>query len=217
MGGRRGRPFVVSAPSGTGKTTVCRRVVANHPDVVFSVSHTTRPRRPGERDGIDYHFVSEREFRRLVEAGAFLEYAEYNGRLYGTSLAALEHELDAGRDVLLEIEIQGASQVRERLSEARLVFLLPPSLEALEARLRARGTDSAEAIEQRLALARRELTAARWFDYWVVNDELEEAVGAVSAVVRGLREGREAALAERFGWKAVLARLEPRLRARIGA
>lgn len=211
---RRGHPFVVSAPSGTGKTTVCRAVVEREPGIVFSVSHTTRPRRPGERDGVDYHFVTEREFRRLAEKGGFLEYAEYSGRLYGTSWASLEQARDRGLDVLLEIEIQGARQVRERLAEATLVFLLPPMLATLEERLRARGTDAPEAIERRLALARQELRAARWFDYWVVNDRLEAAVQAVLDIVGAVRSGDAAALA-RFGRERMHGRLDPALAERI--
>ena len=215
MAAGRGLPFVVSAPSGTGKTTVCRRLVERAPGLIFAVSHTTRPQRPGEQDGVDYHFVSEHAFRRLVEEGGFLEYAEYNGRLYGTSWAALEGALAAGRDVVLEIDIQGARQVRERLAEARLIFLLPPSFEALEARLRGRGTDAPAAIEQRLALAGQELRAARWFEYLIVNEELEATVDAVLAVVRGVRNGREQEVVRRFGREQVLARLDPSLAARV--
>jgi guanylate kinase len=206
---------VVSAPSGAGKTTVCRAAVERDPEIVFSVSHTTRPRREGERDGLDYHFVSEREFRRLVEQGAFLEYAEYSGRLYGTSWAALEGPLARGCDVLLEIDTQGARQVRERLAEAPLVFLLPPSLAELEQRLRGRGTDRPEAIERRLALAGQELRAARWFDYLVVNDTLEAAVQALLCIVRAVRDGDPGSVMRRFGREVVLARLDPALAAHV--
>ncbi len=216
MNARRGLPFVVSAPSGTGKTTVCRGVVDRDPGIVFSVSHTTRPRRPNERDGVDYHFVDERAFRRLVEEGGFLEHAEYGGRLYGTSWASLEAARAEGLDVLLEIEIQGAAQVRARLGEAVLVFVLPPSLGTLEQRLRDRGTDTPAVIEQRLALASRELRAARWFDYWVVNDDLDTAIESVLAIVRASRDGAVAEVASRFGRDAARARLDPELVRRIG-
>ncbi len=216
MNARRGLPFVVSAPSGTGKTTVCRGVVDRDPGIVFSVSHTTRPRRPNERDGVDYHFVDERVFRRLVEEGGFLEHAEYGGRLYGTSWASLEAARAEGLDVLLEIEIQGAAQVRARLGEAVLVFVLPPSLGTLEQRLRDRGTDTPEVIEQRLALASRELRAARWFDYWVVNDDLDTAIESVLAIVRASRDGAVAEVVSRFGRDAARARLDPELVRRIG-
>lgn len=195
---RVGIPFVVAAPSGTGKTTVCRRVVSADPLVEFSVSHTTRPRRSGERDGVDYHFVSRERFLELVEQGAFLEWAEYNRNRYGTSWAAIEGPLAAGRDVLLEIEIQGAAQVRARRADARLVFLLPPSLEVLEDRLCGRGTDGADEIQRRLAVARKEIEAAPDFDFAVVNDDLERCVATLAAILEGCRSGDEAALRARY-------------------
>jgi guanylate kinase len=195
----------VAAPSGTGKTTVCRAVVASDPNIRFSISHTTRKPREGERDGVDYHFVSTEEFRRKVDAGEFLEHAEYAGNLYGSSWAALEGPLDAGADLLLEIEVQGAAQVKERLPEAGFVFLLPPSLRVLEDRLRGRGTDSDEVIEHRLALADRELDAIRFFDYAVVNDEVERAVTCVLEIIGAVREGRGEQLLGRYGREAVFA------------
>jgi len=195
---RRGLPFVVAAPSGTGKTTVCRRVVASDPGIVFSVSHTTRPRRAGEREGRDYHFVSPGEFESLVREGAFLEHAVYNDHRYGTTWRAVDDALGRGLDVLLEIEVQGARQVRARRDDARLLFLLPPSFEALAARLRGRGTDASEQVERRLALARRELLAVLEFDYAVENADLERCVAEVLAIVRAEREGRGAALRARF-------------------
>jgi len=191
-------PVVVAAPSGTGKTTVCREVVARDGRIVFSVSHTTRPRRPGEVDGVDYHFVDEQEFRRLIRDGAFLEWAEYNGNHYGTSLASLEPPLAAGRDVLLEIEVQGARQVRARRPDARFIFLMPPSFDALRRRLAKRGTDAAEEVERRLRVARQELSAVRDFDYAVVNDDLETCVADVLAILAGERSGECAALRRRF-------------------
>jgi len=208
---RRGIPFLVAAPSGTGKTTVCRAVVARDPDIAFSVSHTTRPPREGERDGVDYHFVSEAEFRRLVDEDAFVEWAEYAGNNYGTSWRALEEPLAAGRDLLLEIEVQGARQVRERRDDVRFLFLLPPSLAELERRLRARGTDSEEAIQHRLALVRRELAAAEVFDYALVNDDLEGCIGDVLSIIAAERRGEREALRRRYGRSAVLAQWERRL------
>ncbi len=207
MGGRRGIPFVVSAPSGTGKTTVCREIVARDEDVCFSISHTTRPMREGEVDGRDYHFVDERRFRGLVEEGAFVEFAEYAGRMYGTSWAAIDGPLEEGRDVLLEIEVQGAAQIRERRDDARFIFLLPPSRAVLESRLRNRGSDSPEAIEQRLALSRREVKAVRIFDYAVVNDDLERCVRAVLEVVEAERSGEVADARTRYGREVTLAAL----------
>ncbi len=204
---RHGIPFVVSAPSGTGKTTVCRAVVSRDPAIVFSVSHTTRPPRAGERDGVDYHFVSREEFLRLAGEGAFLEHAEYRGQLYGTSWAAIEAPLRAGRDVLLEIEVQGARQVRLRRPDARFVFLLPPSLEILEERLRGRGTESEELIARRLAVARQELGEVERYDYVVVNDELERAIDSLLTIVQAERAGRGAELRGSLGREAALRRV----------
>jgi guanylate kinase len=194
----RGIPFVVAAPSGAGKTTVCRALVEADPGLVFSVSHTTRPRRGPERQGWDYHFVERDEFLRLVEEGAFLEHAEYGGNLYGTTWDAIEAPLARGRDVLLEIEVQGARQVRERLPAARLVFLLPPSLAELEQRLRRRATDSEAEIGVRLAIARRELAELDRFDYALVNDDLEGVVKRLREVIEAERQGRAAAVRARF-------------------
>ena len=210
---RRGIPFVVAAPSGTGKTTVCKALVASDPGLRFSVSHTTRPPREGERDGVDYHFVPRERFEALVREGAFLEYAEYAGNLYGTSHAAVDEPLLAGLDVLLEIEVQGARQVRERRADARLVFLLPPSLRALEARLRGRGSDGADVIRARLELARRELEAVPLFDYLVVNDELERCVEAMREIVAAERLGLSAEARLRHGRDAVWPEIGPKLRA----
>jgi guanylate kinase len=209
---RRGIPFVVSAPSGTGKTTVCKALVAADPGLRFSVSHTTRPPRPGEREGVDYHFVSRGRFGELVAAGAFLEHAEYAGNLYGTSLAAIDGPLAEGVDLLLEIEVQGAGQVRARRPDARLVFLLPPSLDALEARLRGRGSDGPEVIRARLELARRELESVALFDYLVVNDELARCVDAVREIVAAERRGDTAEARRRHGREAVWPALGPKLR-----
>ena len=205
--GRRGIPFVVSAPSGTGKTTVCRRLVECDPGLDFSVSHTTRAKRAGEQEGVHYHFVSSAEFRRLVGEGAFVEYAEYAGNLYGTSFAAIEAPLARGRDLLLEVDVQGALQLRERRRDARLVFLLPPSFEELERRLRTRGTDAPEAVERRLALVRRELEALPAFDYAVVNEDIEQTVAALSEIVAAERAGDPARLRARFGSAAAASRL----------
>jgi guanylate kinase len=198
MSVRAGFPVVVAAPSGTGKTTVCRQVVERDGGIVFSVSHTTRPQRKGEVDGRDYHFVDDAEFERLVSEGAFLEWAVYNERRYGTSWASLEEPLARGLDVLLEIEVQGARQVKARLRDARLLFLLPPSFEVLRERLAGRGTDSAEEVERRLRVAKRELEAVGEFDYAVPNDALEACVEAVLAILRAEREGDTAELRARY-------------------
>jgi guanylate kinase len=212
IGARSGIPFVISAPSGTGKTTVCRSVVARDARIRFSISHTTRAPRPGERDGVDYFFVDAAAFRRLVNDGAFVEYAEYGGNLYGTSWRAVEEPLAQGSDVLLEIDIQGARQVANRKElGARLIFLLPPSRDALESRLRGRGTDAPEVVERRLAIAEAEFQAVHDFAYVVVNDELEATVADVLEIIRAERAGDAARLEDRFGRVGVLSRVGARL------
>jgi guanylate kinase len=197
MSARRGFPVVVAAPSGTGKTTVCRAVVERDPQIVFSISHTTRPMRRGEVAGIDYHFVKPEEFEAGVAAGEFLEWATYNGNRYGTSWRAIDAPLAEGRDVLLEIEVQGARQVRAARADARFIFLLPPSLVTLRARLEGRGSDTAEVIAARLELARRELEDGPRFDYAVVNDDLDACVGEVLAILAAERTGSVEALRAR--------------------
>jgi guanylate kinase len=194
----QGIPFVVAAPSGTGKTTVCRMVVEQEDRISFSISHTTRRKRDGEVDGRDYCFVDEPEFRRLVAEEAFLEWAEYNAHLYGTSWEAIDRGLTGGRDVLLEIEVQGARQVRARRPDARLIFLLPPSMQELERRLQGRGTDSQDEIRRRLDVASHELEAIRDFDYAVTNDELDSCVANLLEIIRAERDGSAGALRERF-------------------
>lgn len=210
MAPRRGIPWVVSAPSGTGKTTLCRAVVERDPHVMHSVSHTTREPREGEVDGVHYHFVDAVEFDRFEKEGAFLEWAQYGDNLYGTSARELDESLARGCDVLLEIEVQGAAQVRERRDDARLLFLLPPSWSELEKRLRGRGTDSEKAVQKRLTIARRELAAVRSFDYVVVNDDLEEAISAVQALLEGEGAGQGEALRRRYGREVVMRRMAPR-------
>lgn len=203
---RSGVPFVVAAPSGTGKTTVCSAVCRADAKIGFSVSHTTRRQREGERDGVDYHFVTPAEFRKLTEEDGFLEHAEYGGQNYGTSRSAVRALTESGQDALLDIEVQGARQVRERCPDAKLIFLLPPSMKALEQRLRARGTDSEDAIHRRLSVADEELKAVGIFHYAVVNDSLEEAVAAVLEIVAAERRGDPQAVAARHGRERVVAR-----------
>jgi len=204
---RAGIPFVVSAPSGTGKTTVCRRVVAEDGGVEFSISHTTRAMRAGEVNGRDYFFTSRPEFERLVAAGEFVEWAEYAGNLYGTSFGSLDAPLAQGRDLLLEVEVQGARQLRARRREARFIFLLPPSRAELERRLRGRGTDSPEAIARRLAAVEDELRAVSIFDYAVVNADIEDAVCAVRDIIEAERRGDTASTKQRWARDVTLARI----------
>jgi guanylate kinase len=200
----RGHVFVIAAPSGTGKTTVCRHILERDPHLRLSISHTTRKPRSGEKDGVHYHFVSGEEFRELREADGFLEHAEYGGNAYGTSWKAIEKPLELGHDVVLEIEVQGAAQVRDRRPSACLIFLLPPSLEVLEDRLRGRGTDEEAVIQRRMALVDRELAAAKIFDYAVINDDLEQAVTDVLDLIAAVREGRSEEIAALYGRASVL-------------
>jgi len=206
---RNGLAFVVAAPSGTGKTTICRAVVDADDLIELSVSHTTRRPRAGEDPGIHYHFVSPETFLDMVQKGEFLEHASYNGNNYGTSREALREQMEErGLDVLLEIEVQGARQIREKDTGARFVFLLPPSMQELAARLRGRGTDDEDTITNRLAIADIELAAIEHFDYAVVNDDLERAIAAVAEIIEAERSGDAQVLArvgERYGRERVYA------------
>jgi guanylate kinase len=177
--------FVISGPSGGGKTTIVRRLLRAMPRLVRSVSVTTRPRRAGERAGRDYHFVSPAVFQRLRRCGGLLEWAKVHGAWYGTPKRATRQSLASGRSVVLSIDVQGARQVRRALGRgAVLIFVLPPSREALRRRLIGRHTETPAAIRRRLAAAARELACARWYDYRVVNDRLDAAVAQVQQVVR---------------------------------
>ncbi|MBI3178271.1 MAG: guanylate kinase, partial [Deltaproteobacteria bacterium] len=180
---RRGVPLVVSAPSGAGKTTLCRRVMAELTGVEFSVSHTTRPPRANERDGVDYHFVSDAEFDRLVEAGAFLEWAHVHDHRYGTAKVEADTRLPRGIDVLFDIDVQGGRQIAQRVKDAVLVFVLPPDMASLEARLTGRGSDGPDVIARRLQKARQELAQASFYTHFIVNDVLERAVDELRSIV----------------------------------
>jgi len=175
---------VITGPSGVGKGTLIRTLLERVPELELAVSATTRPPRPGERDGVDYHFLSDAEFDARVAAGEFVEHASYSGRRYGTLRAELERRLARGVPVVLEIEVQGARQVRRTLPDAVQVFIAPPSPAALRARLVGRGTDPPEQVEARLARALEELAAQGEFRHVVVNDRLEEAVAELEDVVR---------------------------------
>ncbi|MGP0048310.1 MAG: guanylate kinase [Solirubrobacteraceae bacterium] len=179
------RVFVITGPSGVGKGTLIRGLLERVPGLELSVSATTRSPRPGERDGVDYHFLTSEEFERRVRAGDFVEHATYSGRRYGTLRSELDARLRDGGPVVLEIELQGARQVRETLPEALAVFIAPPSRGALRARLVGRGTDDAEQIEERLRTAERELEAQPEFTHVVVNDRLEQATDELAEFVRG--------------------------------
>jgi guanylate kinase len=175
--------FVITGPSGVGKGTLIRTLRERRPELELAVSATTRAPRPGEEDGVDYHFLSDAEFDRRVEAGEFVEHARYSGRRYGTLRSELERRLADGRPVVLEIEVQGARQVRGAMPEAVQVFIAPPSEEALRTRLVGRGTDAPADVEARLQTAREELGAKSEFAHVVINDRLEDAVEALEGVV----------------------------------
>jgi len=177
------RVFVITGPSGVGKGTLIRGLMERHPQLELSVSATTRGPRPGEQDGVDYHFLTREEFDRRVAEGDFVEHADYAGRSYGTLRSELERRVDAGTPVVLEIEVQGARQVRAAMPEAVQVFIAPPSLDALRTRLIGRGTDDAEEVERRLQVAEEELAAQPEFAHVVVNDRLEDALAQLAAVV----------------------------------
>ncbi len=181
---RQGVALVLCAPSGTGKTTLSHRLVAEFPRISFSVSCTTRPPRPGEIDGRDYHFLSPDAFHALRENGHFAEWAEVHGNCYGTPLKATCDTLAQGRDTLFDIDVQGAAQLKSTLPQAFFVFLLPPSKQALEKRLRGRGSETEETIAKRMANARKELAQANWFDIWIINDDLESAYADLVAAYR---------------------------------
>jgi guanylate kinase len=178
-----GRLLVVSGPSGSGKSSIVRELVDSL-GLEYSVSATTRLPRPGERHGVHYNFISRRDFEAMIENGELLEWAIYNNRYYGTPLAPIEETLADQRDILLEIEIQGARQVRDRMPEAVMFFIAPPDLEELERRLRRRGDTSEEDIEDRLEIARAEMAEApELFDHIIVNDNLEQAIAELEALI----------------------------------
>jgi guanylate kinase len=182
-----GTLFVVAAPSGAGKSTLVNALLERESAVSLSVSHTTRPPRTGERYGRHYFFVEREEFEREVAEGIFLEHAEVHGNLYGTSRTTVQELLEQGRDVLLEIDWQGAEQIRLSKPDCVSVFILPPSRIELERRLRGRGSDSAEVIERRLHNSREEISHAHTFDYILVNDVFEQALADLQAIVRAVR------------------------------
>jgi guanylate kinase len=182
---RRGKLFVIAAPSGAGKTSLVKALLERMPELHVSVSHTTRNKRPTEQHGREYYFVSVSEFESLVEKNEFLEHARVFDNYYGTGRRPVEEQLAKGHDVVLEIDWQGARQVRKALPECKTIFILPPSRQALEERLRNRATDSNEVIERRLRDAVGDMTHSREFDYVVVNDDFEHAVSDLMRIVRG--------------------------------
>ena len=187
MSSRRGLLFIVSAPSGTGKTTLVERLVERVPNLKLSRSYTSRPAREGEVDGVDYNFISRDRFTAMIDGNAFLEWADVFGNLYGTGADDTERSLAGGQDLVLVIDVQGARQVRSRRIDQTAIFVLPPSFEVLEGRLRGRSKDDERAIRQRLDVASREVARFSDYDYVIVNDELDHAVDRLRAIVTAER------------------------------
>lgn len=189
----KGNLIVISSPSGGGKGTLIKEILKNLPDIGYSVSYTTRQMRSGEQNGRDYFFVDVAEFKRLIEAGEFLEYAKVHGNFYGTSISKVEAETDAGRDVILEIDVQGASDVRVKVPEAVSIFILPPSFEVLRQRLVARKTEKREDLELRLQNSYGEVRRFAEFEYIIINDEVSNAARNLQAVILAerMKRGRQ--------------------------
>jgi guanylate kinase len=183
-----GHVFILSAPSGAGKTTLRRAVIERFADIHYSVSFTTRPRRAGEVEGRDYHFISTAEFEEGIRSGRWAEWAQVHENFYGTSAKVLEQTLAAGRDILLDIDVQGAHQILRRFPKSVTIFIMPPSLDILEARLRARGTDAAEAIRIRLRNAAGEMAQKECYRHVIINDDLATAVQEMVAIIGSYRE-----------------------------
>jgi len=181
----RGNLYIVSAPSGSGKTTLLQNLLRTFKDLRFSVSYTTRSPRGGEQNGVDYFFTDRASFLSMVERGEFLEFAEYYGQLYGTGRAFVEEQLESGKDVVLDIDVQGARQVKAKAPDAIAIFIMPPSFEELERRLRSRRLESDEAIQRRLEIAKREIFFYRDYDYIIVNDILENSTSLLESIIRG--------------------------------
>jgi len=183
----KGDIFVISAPSGTGKTTLVRLLLSRFPTLSFSISYTTRLPRPGEVNGQHYFFVSEKEFKKSIAKGEMLEWAKVYGHYYGTPLTFVQEKIAAGKDIVLDIDIQGAQAVKKKMPEAILIFFIPPSWNELQRRITSRSSDSPEEIKKRLEAAKKEILAAREFDYIVINDVLEDALKELVSIIQATK------------------------------
>jgi guanylate kinase len=180
----QGNLFIISAPSGTGKTTILKKTLAEMQKIIFSVSHTTRSPRAGEKDGVDYHFIDKRTFSAMQQQNLFLEWAEVHGNLYGTSIHTVQEATEQGLDIVLDIDVQGARQVKERLGDkGAFIFVVPPSLEELARRLAGRSTETAANIATRLANAKQEMKSITNYDYVIVNDSVDKAVEILKSII----------------------------------
>ena len=184
---RRGILFVISAPSGAGKTTLCAEVMKTFPDMRMSVSCTTRKMRQGEKDGIDYHFINHDQFKEMIKKGAFAEWAEVHGELYGTSVETIRKAEEEGIDLILDIDWQGAKQIKGSLNTGVYIFILPPNIDELEKRLKDRGQDTEEVIKKRLNNAKEEIAHAPSYDYNITNDKLRESVSSLEEIIKAER------------------------------
>lgn len=205
---KRGELFILSAPSGSGKTSLAKRALPQVPGLCFSVSYTTRSPRQGERDGIEYYFVAPDQFKEMTENEEFLEWAHVYGHSYGTSRRFVEQKLSQGNDVLLDIDVQGARKVRDKLPESHLIFVFPPSYEVLEQRLRRRGLDDESVITSRLHIARSEIGDAVDYDYFIFNDDIDQAVAELKSIIWAARCRRDRRMASAKRVLASFARQE---------
>lgn len=187
---RQGLLFVISAPSGAGKTTLCKSVRSDFPDLLYSVSYTTRKPRSGEREGVDYHFISAEDFKERIRQGRWAEWAEVHGNLYGTSAEVIDEGLCAGRDILLDIDVQGTIQILARYPECITIFIMPPDMETLRRRLESRGADDREEIARRLKNAEKEMAHRDLYRHIIINDRLAEAQDELKTLIRHYRTGK---------------------------
>ena len=202
----KGILYVISAPSGAGKTSICKEILQKFPGLHRSISYTTRSRREGEQDGVDYHFISADDFQEMVNKGSFVEWAQVHGNFYGTAKETIQKALSEGSDILLDVDFQGAEQLRQSGLDGIFIFILPPNMKELRKRLDFRNTDADPVIEQRMDNASEEIAQAVYFDYLVVNDVLDKAVDSVRSIIKAeaVRTARMIdQLPEEFGLKSI--------------